>query len=140
MAMNQPTYYEVLGVGEKASREEIQRAYRSAARKLHPDKNPAPDAEARFKEVAHAYQTLTDARKRRAYDAALAEPPPEDQPVSGPHYTWSNIATPGAGVAWAEEERRERQTEFDEMYDAYFGEKKHVPGQRAARSRRPPPV
>lgn len=115
--MEQRTYYEVLGVSESASREEIQRAYRAAARQYHPDQNTAPDAESRFKEVSLAYQTLRDVKKRRTYDDILRQP----EPSNGPHFTWSNIASRDASVAWAEEERRERETEFDEMYDAFFG-------------------
>jgi molecular chaperone DnaJ len=61
-------YYETLGVARTASAEEIKRAYRNQARKLHPDVNKAPDAEARFKEVTEAYEVLSDDTKRRTYD------------------------------------------------------------------------
>ncbi|HEX6988314.1 MAG TPA: molecular chaperone DnaJ [Bacillota bacterium] len=62
-------YYEVLGVGRDASAEEIRRAYRRLARRYHPDANPG-DAQAaeRFKEVKEAYDVLSDAGKRAAYD------------------------------------------------------------------------
>ena len=66
----------------------------------------------------HQYQTLSDAGKRRAYDDRLAAPA---QVTEGPHFTWTNIASTEASVAMAEEERRERRTELDEMYDAFFG-------------------
>ncbi|MGE5235275.1 MAG: DnaJ C-terminal domain-containing protein [Acidobacteriota bacterium] len=61
--------YEVLGVGRKASTEEIKKAYRKLARKFHPDVNPgSPDAEKRFREIQEAYAVLSDADKRRQYD------------------------------------------------------------------------
>lgn len=61
-------YYEVLGVSRAASAEEIKRAFRNLARRYHPDVNKAPDAEARFKEINEAYEILSDANKRKAYD------------------------------------------------------------------------
>src|SRR4249920_2165714 len=62
-------YYEVLEVQHTASAEEIKRAYRKIAVKLHPDKNPGDaHAEERFKELGEAYDVLMDADKRAAYD------------------------------------------------------------------------
>jgi molecular chaperone DnaJ len=61
-------YYETLGVSRTASEVEIKRAFRTQARKYHPDVNKASDAEARFKEINEAYEVLSDARKRSAYD------------------------------------------------------------------------
>lgn len=62
-------YYEVLGVSRHASDDEIKRAYRQLARKLHPDVNGGdPESEARFKEVTVAYEALSDPERRRRYD------------------------------------------------------------------------
>jgi molecular chaperone DnaJ len=66
--MARPDYYSVLGVDKKAPPEEIKKAYRKLARKYHPDTNSDAGAEARFKEIAEAYDVLSDADKRKAYD------------------------------------------------------------------------
>jgi molecular chaperone DnaJ len=61
-------YYGLLNVGRDATAEEIKRAYRKLARELHPDVNPDPDAQNRFKEVTTAYEVLSDPEKRRIVD------------------------------------------------------------------------
>lgn len=62
--------YDVLGVDEDASKEEIKKAYRTLARKHHPDRNPDdPNAEEKFKKVQKAYSILSDEEKREQYDA-----------------------------------------------------------------------
>ncbi len=61
-------YYEVLGVSKKASTDEIKDAYRKLAMQFHPDRNKAPDAEEKFKEISEAYAVLSDSEKRQQYD------------------------------------------------------------------------
>jgi curved DNA-binding protein len=61
-------YYAVLGVPRDASQDAIKKAYRSLARKLHPDVNKDPEAEARFKRINEAYEVLKDPEKRGKYD------------------------------------------------------------------------
>ncbi|MDN6550145.1 MAG: DnaJ domain-containing protein, partial [Enterobacterales bacterium] len=61
-------YYEVLGVSRDAEEREIKKAYKRLAMKFHPDRNQEKDAEEKFKEVKEAYEILTDAQKRAAYD------------------------------------------------------------------------
>lgn len=62
-------YYRTLGVPEDATQEDLKKAFRRLARESHPDANPDdPTAEARFREIAEAYEVLSDPEKRRAYD------------------------------------------------------------------------
>jgi molecular chaperone DnaJ len=82
MAATVRDYYEVLGVPRDADEKTIKDAFRKLALQYHPDRNKAPDAEARFKEIAAAYAVLSDAKKRADYDAGgvagVAGVSPED--------------------------------------------------------------
>lgn len=61
-------YYKILGIAKGASDDDIKKAYRKQALKWHPDKNKAANAEEKFKEVAEAYEVLSDPKKREIYD------------------------------------------------------------------------
>ena len=69
-------YYETLGVQKDASQEDIKRAYRSLARKYHPDVSDDPNAEDKFKDVNGAYEVLSDPEKRSMYDRYGKDVPP----------------------------------------------------------------
>lgn len=97
--------YAVLGVSPRASAEQIRAAYRQKARALHPDVNPAADAERAFAQAARAWEVLGDPALRARYDArragrsAVAGPVARADadgdaagPAAGGRYTWSNIA------------------------------------------------
>ncbi|MEF9996121.1 MAG: DnaJ domain-containing protein, partial [Burkholderiaceae bacterium] len=66
--MKYKDYYAILGVERGATEDDVKKAYRKLARKYHPDVSKEKDAEAKFKDVNEAYQTLSDADKRKAYD------------------------------------------------------------------------
>jgi molecular chaperone DnaJ len=68
MATTGRDYYELLGVGRDASDQDVKRAFRRLARELHPDVSEAPDAGERFREVAEAYQVLSNSETREVYD------------------------------------------------------------------------
>lgn len=61
-------FYEILGVSREATKEDLKKAYRQMAFKYHPDRNPEPEAEHKFKEAAEAYEVLSDDEKRARYD------------------------------------------------------------------------
>ena len=69
MATTSRDYYEILGVARDADEQTIKDAFRALALQYHPDRNKAPDAEEKFKEIAEAYAVLSNPQKRTAYDA-----------------------------------------------------------------------
>ncbi len=71
MGIKLKDYYEILGVSRNATKQEIKKAYRKLVRLYHPDINPDPKAEEKFKEINEAYHVLIDDEKRSEYDAIL---------------------------------------------------------------------
>lgn len=86
--MQEQSFYDILGIPNTASKEEITKAYRKLALKWHPDRNPAPEARDKFEKITQAYETLTDVKKRSKYDEELkrsklfAPSQPKQQPTS----------------------------------------------------------
>ena len=68
MATTESDYYELLGVSRNATDAELKRAFRTLARELHPDVSSEPEADVRFREVAEAYEVLSDPERRGIYD------------------------------------------------------------------------
>jgi len=73
--MSKRDYYEVLGLSKGASADEIKKAYRKLSKQYHPDLNKEEGAEAKFKEIAEAYEVLSDDQKRARYDQFGHEDP-----------------------------------------------------------------
>ena len=92
-------YYGILGVGRDASTDEVKKAYRRLARTLHPDVNPDPQTQERFKDVTRAYEVLSDPSKRQMYDLG-ADP----------------LSAAGAGGGFGQ------GFSFTDIMDAFFGQ------------------
>jgi molecular chaperone DnaJ len=95
-------YYGILGVRRDASQDEIKKAYRRLARELHPDINPDPEIQERFKEINQAYEVLSDPNKRQMFDLGA-------DPFGGGGAPGAGAAGFGAGFP------------FSDIMDAFFG-------------------
>jgi DnaJ-class molecular chaperone len=92
-------YYKVLGVSDKASQDEIKKAYRKLAKSHHPDSTGGDKTkEKRFKEVSNAYEVLGDEKKRKQYDAIRAGGFRPDLGGAGGAYTYTTSGGAGPGV------------------------------------------
>jgi len=120
-------YYDVLGVSRGASADDIRKAYRELARKLHPDVNKAPDAAQRFSEVQEAYDVLSDSEKRQAYDQFGAAGVGSTGPEGAHTYTWTS---PGGFEGVGAED-------FTSIFEEFIGGRARPSGFGFRQGRRP---
>ncbi|MDY0871508.1 DnaJ C-terminal domain-containing protein [Dongia rigui] len=119
-----PDPYKTLGVGRLATADELKKAYRKLAKKLHPDLNPGDKKiEAQFKEVSAAYDMLSDAEKRRRYDRGELDDNGNPRPGFQGGHPWG--ARPG-GAAGAGRARTAKdfgldESDNDEIFKDFFG-------------------
>jgi curved DNA-binding protein len=117
-------YYATLGVGKKASPEEIQKAYRKLARKYHPDINKDSEAENRFKEINEAHEVLKDPEKRSKYDrfgSAWKQAQRTGAPPSGYEDLFSQFGFGGAAGGGQSVEFDLGGSEFSSFFESLFG-------------------
>lgn len=121
--------YEVLGVAATASAAEIQKAYRKLAKQLHPDLNPGDkSAEEKFKEVAGAYDLLSDAEKRKRFDAGEIDASGAERPQ---HPYYRDFATAGNGHYYSDDSGYSDFADSDDVFAELLRR-----GQRARANRR----
>src|SRR5881409_322501 len=91
--MAEKDYYQILGVKKSSSEEEIKKAYRTLAKKYHPDKNKGnKEAENKFKEISEAYAVLSDREKREQYDRLGREAFSRGSPFGAGGFDFSQFA------------------------------------------------
>lgn len=112
--------YQVLGVGRNASQDEIKTAYRKLAKELHPDLNPGnAEVEQRFKDVSQAYGVLSDAEKRKRFDAGEIDASGQENPQRGFYRSYAEAA----GTAGDKYSRFAFDQDFsaDDIFSDLFG-------------------
>ena len=120
-------YYQALGVDRSASQQDIQRAYRTLARRFHPDINKDPGAEERFKQISEAYEVLSDDTKRARYDrfGAAWRQVPEDYdgpaPGTGPFTGGGRRVYVNTGGGGGFDNAGFGGFDFDDLFGGLFG-------------------
>lgn len=108
-------YYQVMGVAEDASADEIKKAYRKLARKYHPDVSAAEDAEQQFKAVGEAYEVLKDPDKRQEYDTLRKYGAFEGEQFTPPPDWRSSAGFAGGGYTEVD------PAQFSDLFEAIYG-------------------
>jgi DnaJ-class molecular chaperone len=116
MAARNP--YEVLGVKKEATSDEIRNAYRTLAKKHHPDLNPGnKQAESRFKEISAAYEILSDAEKRTRYDRGEIDESGNEKPRA---YSYQDFAECAPGAKYRSSQEGMAPEDLDDLF-SFFG-------------------
>ncbi len=130
-------YYDILGVGRDASKEEIKKAYRKKAKKYHPDKNPDNTEEARekFKKISEAYEVLADDEKRKRYDRYGKRGVKEEFGEGG--FEWSDFShRDDLEDIFSEFFGGSRRSGgFDDIFNSFFGGRRRRDSGRRKRGR-----
>jgi curved DNA-binding protein len=123
MPIQYKDYYEIMGLPRTATQDELRKTYHKLARKYHPDVNKSKDAEARFKEIAEAYEVLGDPGKRKRYDelGSVWHSGQEFRPPPG----WENVHFEFHGQPGGRGGPRGFSTEdmggFSDFFESLFG-------------------
>lgn len=115
-------YYAIMGVKRTDDVKTIKTAYRRLARKYHPDVSKEPDAEARFKEIAEAWETLSDEQRRAEYDTLWEH-------RNDPRFNQSQGHHQGAGA----HSQNYNQADFDDIFSSFFSQRAGGGGHHSAR-------
>lgn len=111
--MQYKDYYKTLGVDKKASEKEIQKAYKTLAKKCHPDVNKSKDSEAKFKEINEAYEVLGDKEKRNRYDTLGA-----NWEQNAGNYSYQDMGDIGGNKFYG--------SDFSDFFEVFFGQKSNA--------------
>ncbi|MFT4584627.1 MAG: curved DNA-binding protein [Gammaproteobacteria bacterium] len=113
--MESVNYYDVMGLAEDASADDIKKAYRRLARKYHPDVSSEPDAEEKFKSVGEAYEVLKDPDKREEYDTLRKYGAFEGDQFTPPPHWQSRAGVADGGYTEVD------QRNFSEFFESIYG-------------------
>ncbi|GAB3853408.1 hypothetical protein GCM10027610_083290 [Dactylosporangium cerinum] len=137
MVADRRDFYEILGVPRTATAEEIQRAYRTLARRNHPDVNKEPGAEDRFKDVTEAYDVLSDPKSRRKYDRFGAQwrqvPDDVEQRAGARQRASAGAGYPGQGAGFGGRGDVGEEVDLEDLLGSIFGGRPSGGGDRFGR-------
>ncbi|MEV0129578.1 DnaJ C-terminal domain-containing protein [Dactylosporangium sp. NPDC050688] len=137
MVADRRDFYEVLGVPRTAAAEDIQRAYRTLARRNHPDVNKEPGAEDRFKDITEAYDVLSDPKSRRKYDRFGAQwrqvPDDVEQRAGARQRASAGAGFAGQGAGFGGRSGIGEEVDLEDLLGSIFGGGQRRGGDRFGR-------